>query len=376
MSEVENLKEQKEQERKIRQKRRIRGVLVIVNALLIAYVGYLVVDSLVDAFKKNSKSTQNDVITLLNKSTTESLNLYSRYVKNSIDVSDVATYGKYLLTSSSHISPASLHVENKNNSITLFKATTSEILDFYNKNLTFKLGDSLDEQLDLFALSSGEYIIYNGLESTSVEQRCSYHYAGEKYFSQTLYSFPSSDGSRKKITIKGIASSPCLVISVVDVSNLPTDYYDFVVYNEKKLESSWLKTLKKNYKVYETSSLVDAYNSNSSYCLNIVDGIEMEISSYVAYQTTKFSLNHSSLIEDGDLKGLDLSNSIRELGGYVFSSGYGASSDGTTLMDEVSKASLLIKNNCEENRLGKFTISVGDDMENGYNNILEVVGLL
>jgi hypothetical protein len=102
----------------------------------------------------------------------------------------------------------------------------------------------------------------------------------------------------------------------------------------------------------------------------------MEISSYVAYQTTKFSLNHSSLIEDGDLKGLDLSNSIRELGGYVFSSGYGASSDGTTLMDEVSKASLLIKNNCEENRLGKFTISVGDDMENGYNNILEVVGLL
>ena len=51
MQTVEEFKNEESLNKKIRQKRRIRGVLIIVNALLIAYASYLTVASIVDIVK-------------------------------------------------------------------------------------------------------------------------------------------------------------------------------------------------------------------------------------------------------------------------------------------------------------------------------------
>ena len=93
MQTLEELKNEELLNKKIRQKRRIRGVLIIVNALLIAYASYLSVVSIIDLVKENKEKDQGDVITLLDKSVDQSLELYDEYISNKVDVVDVADNG-------------------------------------------------------------------------------------------------------------------------------------------------------------------------------------------------------------------------------------------------------------------------------------------
>ena len=90
---LEELKEEELLNKKIRQKRRIRGVLIIVNALLIAYAGYLGVTSIVDAVKNNQEKEEGEIITLLDNSPSKSLELYNEYITGKVEMVDIATYG-------------------------------------------------------------------------------------------------------------------------------------------------------------------------------------------------------------------------------------------------------------------------------------------
>ena len=58
MQTVEEFKNEESLNKKIRQKRRIRGVLIIVNALLIAYASYLSVASIVDIIKNTQEKEE------------------------------------------------------------------------------------------------------------------------------------------------------------------------------------------------------------------------------------------------------------------------------------------------------------------------------
>ena len=355
MQTTEEFKNEETLNKKIRQKRRIRGVLIVVNALLIAYASYLSVVSIVDAVKHNKEKEQGDIITLLDKSPTKSKELYDEYITNKEDISDVAIYGRYLLTSSSRVTPTSLRKEG---SVTLFRVVDDNP-SFNEPNLVYTLNENISSQIDLFTLEQGDYLIYSNFDITTPNLRTAFHYTGVELFEETVYSLPSEDGSRTKITIKGKDSSPALVISVTNVSACPEDYYDFVVLDEssnEKKEYSWLDDLSKEYKVKVVSSLVEAYKTNASFALNINDSKNIFTTSY--YGSMKLE---NSTIEKGPLVGLDKNNAIRELGGYVFSAGYGVSVQESD--ETISSASIAIKNNLVMNKKGKMTLVIGNDVD-------------
>jgi hypothetical protein len=361
MQTLEELKEEELLNKKIRQKRRIRGVLIIVNALLIAYAGFLSVTSIVDAIKNNQEKEQGDIITLLDKSPNKSMELYNEYITDKKDIVDVAIYGNYLLFSSSRVTPTSFVKEG---SVTLFKVVDNNP-SFNEPNLVYTLNSNINSQIDLFSLEQGDYLIYSNFDVTTPNVRVAYHYTGSKMFEETIYSLPLEDGSRTKITVKGKDSSPALVISVSKVSACPESYYDFVVLNESTNENQqngWINDLSKNYKVKEVNYLVEAYKTDASYALNVIDGEEVYASKFLGS-------DHSSAesIEKGPLLGLDVNNAIRELGGYLFNAGYGVSLEDSN--ESISHASIEIKNHLESTHKGKMTLVVG----NQFSNIREIV---
>ena len=182
MQTLEELKSEESLNKKIRQKRRIRGVLIIVNSLLIAYAGYLTVASIVDLVKDNKLKEQGDIITLNDKNIEKSLELYDRYVTDKHDVVDVATYGRYLLTSSSRVTHTTF--ENKGTA-TLFKVVENNAI-FGDLKLTYTLDNSINSQIDLYSLEEGDYLIYSNFELSSPNVRNAYHYTGTTLFEETF----------------------------------------------------------------------------------------------------------------------------------------------------------------------------------------------
>ena len=355
MQTVEEFKNEEVLNKKIRQKRRIRGVLIIVNALLIAYASYLSVVSIVDAVKHNKDKEQGDIITLLDKNPTKSLELYNEYITSKEDVIDVAIYGNYLLTSSSRVTHNSF---KKEGSVTLF-IVVDDNPSFNEPNLVYLLNENINSQIDLFSLEQGDYLIYSNFDVTTPNLRTAIHYTGTTLYEETIYSLPLEDGSRRKISVKGKESSPALVISVTNVSACPEEYYDFVVLDESTSNTKntkWVDTLSKKYKIKEVSTLVDAYKVNASFAININELDKVYTTSYLGTEDLE-----GALITRGPLSGLDKNNAIRELGGYLFNAGYGVSVEDSD--QSISDASIAIKNNLVDTTKGKLTLVVGSQIE-------------
>lgn len=368
MQTLEELKNEELLNKKIRQKRRIRGVLIIVNALLIAYASYLSVVSIIDLVKENKEKDQGDVITLLDKTVDQSLELYDEYISNKVDVVDVAIYGNYLLTSSSRVTHNSFESQG---AVTLVKVVGEGSPNFNEPKLTYTLNNCISSQIDLFSLEQGDYLICKDYDVTKPNIKNVYHYTGEEMLKETIYSLPESDGTRKKIEIKGKNSSPALVISVTNVSACPESYHDFIILNqlqEENLEPSWIKDLKDNYKVKVVNDLVDAYKEDATYCISLVEGTSLIKSNYVESEL----FTSSSLITSESLEGLDSNNEIRELGGYLFNAGYGASKE--EVGESISQASIAIKNNILSTKKGKLTVVVGHQVEEqkAYSSIKDI----
>ena len=355
MQTVEEFKNEESLNKKIRQKRRIRGVLIIVNALLIAYASYLSVTSIVDVIKNTQEKEEGNVITLLDKSVNKSLQLYDKYITDKVDVCDVATYGNYLLFSDSRVTPTSF--VNSGN-VTLFRVVEDNP-SFSEPNLVYTLNKNIDSQINLFNLDEGDYLIYSNFDITASNIRNAYHYTGSDMFTETLYSLPSKDGSRTKITIKGKDSSPALVISVTNVSACPEEYYDFVLLNNTTTlasEYEWVNELSKIYKIKEVNSLVDAYKTDAGFAISLEEGTEILTTNYLSGNYTS-----SELITSGPLTNMDINNSIRELGGYLFNAGYGVSVSESS--ESISSSSIAIKNNLSSSHKGKMTIVIGNEVE-------------
>ena len=353
MQTVEEFKNEELLNKKIRQKRRIRGVLIIVNALLLSYASYLSVVSIVDAIKDNREKEEGNIITLLDKSPNKSLELYEKYVTSKEEIVDVAIYGRYLLTSSSRVNSTSFRNEG---TLSLFKVVEENPI-FNEPNLVYTLDSDISSQIDLFSLKKGDYLIYSNFDITTPNLRTALYYAGEELFEETVYSLPSEDGTRTKITVKGKASSPALVISVTDVSACPEEYYDFVVLDEStSKDNSIVKTLEKDYKVKEVNSLVEAYKVDASFAISIDDSNEILTSYY--YSSNK---DENLLISKGPLCGQDKNNSIRELGGYLFNAGYGVSVEDSD--ESISSSSIEIKKHISSSHKGKLTVAIGNQVE-------------
>lgn len=357
-TDIKQFAEEEELKRKIRQKKRIRGCLIVVNALLLCYFSYLAISSVVSYFVEENNLINSEIIPLNGKSNGESKKIYEEHIDSKIDVNDFATYGRYLLTSSSRVTYNSMNYED---SVWLINLLSKPFV--VENDLKFTFGDTLDKQLDLFNLEQGDYMICKDFTVGTNKGVC-YHYTGEELLETTIYSFPDENNHRKKITIKGKASSPALIISVEAINLLPSENYDFVIIGDKSEFNLFEGT---NLQVKYVTTLKDAYLTNASYALNVIEGNQIFSSNYVSLNSDKPNLISSN----GVYNSLDEDNAIRELGGYLFNSGYGVSESETN--ESISQASLEIKKLNKENRQGKLTLSVGKEADlDTLKNLLQI----
>jgi hypothetical protein len=350
MQTLEEVKDENELTKKKAQKRRVIGLLIVLNALLVSYAGYLSVASIVDAVSKNNGGQVGETISILSKNEADSLRIYNKYITEKDDILDVATYGRYLLTSNARVS---YNLENDTSSVRLLNLTEIENDDASSTKIT-TLGTKLNEQIDLFSLTPGDYIFASEMTSEGYK---ALHYTGDEYYEDVLYSFPKEDGTRTKITIKGKASSPALVVNVnKQEASLPADYYDLVILKDDTINIDWFSQT--SLKIKEVNSLTDAYKAKASYALNIVSGNDIVSSNYLNDAYTK-----PNKILVGSLSGLDEDDAIRELGGHVFNAGYGESTS------QASKDVYKVKSS---SHIGKYTLSVGVSIENPEQTIKSI----
>ncbi|MGN1296030.1 MAG: hypothetical protein ACI4U5_06435 [Bacilli bacterium] len=339
---------------KATQRKRIRAVLIVINALLLSYFTFLLVTSIVDFVKTNVNDGSDDIICVNGKSQKTSKNIYDRYIDSYTEINDYALYGNYLYLSSTHITPTNNYYEDQ---IYLVKLETNSNIVYRNPEY-IQLGSSLEQGIDLFSITeTGDYFIAKFEEKDAISSRGykynAYHYNGEKLFSETIYTLPNEKGIRRQITVQGKASSPAIVISVKETTSFPSSYYDVVIIGE---ESKMTELSDTNYRIkYCTSSspLVEAYLVNSTYCLNITSNEDESIisSSFINLEGTE----NCDKISGGAYDTFDKDNYIRELGGYIFNAGYGAKYEDK----QITNASVEIMNHKTDSHAGKITLSLG-----------------
>lgn len=344
--ELKEFSEEEELQRKIRQKKRIRGCLIVANALLLCYFAYLLGDTVAKKIIEKRQVINSEIIQLNGKSSGKSKQIYEKYISSSIDVNDIALYGKYLLTSSSRVQYDDLNYESD---VWLINLLSNPFV--VENNLRKTLGDKIDEQIDLFDLEVGDYMMCKSFKTSDNKGIC-YHYTGEELLEETIYSFPDENNHRKKISVKGKGSSPAIVVSVEAINLLPKNHYDFVVIGKEEKFDIFKNT---KYQVKYVDTLKEAYQVNASYAINVLDIEGIYTSNYVSAETLKPGLIESTSVYNK----LDEDNVIRELGGYVFNAGYGVKESETT--KEISNASLDIKSLNNELRSGKYTLCVNEN---------------
>ena len=123
-TELKEFTQEEALKKKVRQKRRIRGCLIVLNALLLCYFSYLMVDTIVERVVEKKQEINNEIIQLNGKSSSKSKEIYEKYISSSIDVNDFATYGKYFLSSSPLYKTQRSLPEQKNSSIEAISGIT------------------------------------------------------------------------------------------------------------------------------------------------------------------------------------------------------------------------------------------------------------
>lgn len=318
MDDLENKNTDINEEELLRQKRvnkRLRGLLIGVNLLLVgllAYQGYLIIDE----YLTNSNE---DYITLNGLNVEESKKIYDTYLNKdkdtyiTKDIYDYGIYGGYLHLNEARIEPGSF---SSFKNVGLYNVFSKSItLSSINKDVD---GSILNGGIKLTSLETGDYLLINDYV---VQNNINGPFNGIKIRSnlgieKTIYTLPSN-GVRKKITLRSKDNSPCTVISVIDVENVPSSYYDFVLLCDENTFAKYKETIDSQYKIYHASSLLDAYKVDSNYALVIDEKYEQIQNSY--YFKNDYSLNE--LIDNGLLINQDKNDYIRELGGYLLNAG-------------------------------------------------------
>ena len=310
-------------ETKFLAKQRVRGLLIGINVVLAAYLLFEI-GSLI--YEKVSLSIHDEnYINLYGTSKRDSQTLYDTYLLKDEEgnyvveeLYDYGIYGDYLHLSKNAITPGS-YSSIENTYIRRVKYFDEVHVDFDSKNNVLFNEYYLDGGLRLSSLDEGEYLLLDAyiMETNYDEKHRAFKIRSEEMIYQTIYTLPDNNGMRRKIDVKSIDSSPSLVISVTDVDELPSGYYDFVFIGEGFEEYS--ATIDNKYKVYHASSLLDAYKAQSTYCF-VLDDTQDEVlaSNYI----------NSPLIKRGNLFGgtssialQDKNDYIRELGGYLLGAG-------------------------------------------------------
>lgn len=357
-------KESEEIERKYKAKKRVRGLLIGINVVLVGYlvfnVGYLISE------KISLNNRDSSYISLYNTSKRDSQKMYDTYLISdekgyiTTDLFDYGLYGDYLHLSSNRITPSNFSSIDSTyiRRVKYFK----EKLDVaYDSNNNFLFNKAyLDGGLKLSLLEDGEYFLFDDyvMETNYSDRHCAFKIRSAEMIQKTIYTLPDNNGLRKKVEVKSVDTSPCLVISVDEVETIESNYYDFVFIGDDF--ESYQEQIDAKYKVYHAKNLLEAYLVNSSYCFVLDDAYtDITGSNYINNSSVKKGevYGGSSLISNQDKN-----DYIRELGGHLTNAG-------TCINEE--DTSFIIAPYKSKNDVGKYTLLFNKDTS--FSDILSII---
>ena len=341
--------------KKVRSKKRIRGLLIFINVVL---ASYLVFEASMKIYNfASSLNNKEDIILLNNKNREESLKIYDQFLKKNNDqyinyeIYDIGIYGGYL-----HLSYTNMdnHFYQLKYNITSLINVTNNIYQntFFNEETD---ENYLNTGINLTKLENGDYILVN--EYITSDDENNKHIALKlnniNDYEKTIYTLPNENGERKKIVIKNKYSSPCLVISVSDINTLPQNYYDFALIGEEEKVSSFTKKFDK-YKIAHCSSLIDAFKTNSNYSLILKDVEKTLVPSQIKIKDSFKDLVSNENIVIDDYKYYEY---VTELGGNLLHAG--SCKEGVT-------SSFVVKPYLKGNDNGKYVVVINENIDQEY----------
>lgn len=347
----ELVKRQKVLKKKIVKRRIKRGILIVLNAVLVSYLVYCLYDTGKEFYLKNFESEGN-IISLGGLSEAKSLELYKDVIDydetsntfNTTEAVDYSFYAGYLSFKSEN------DVKNADGSLKIssFNTYTLRYVDLTSvqKENPYKdVGTYINNSIYLFDenLRTGDYLVYP-YEYKIDEQDLKKEpikIESQTGINQTYYS-PIIVNQRKQITIKSKSSSPCLIITIKNIFVPETTYNDLaILYDTDNQKEAISQTFNSNTFAIKYISnknnikenLISLYQAKSIVTLIIEDEDTLLLSHYIDVASFNFSfeITNCPLSSETNISLYDEDVYIRELGGHLFNAGGALSTqDGST----------------------------------------------
>lgn len=337
-------KNEKELKKKAAKKRRKRGFLIFLNAVLACYLIYCVYDTGVEFYRRNILEKNGDIISIDGRSETKSLEIYNKVI-------DKDEYGNFLTTNAIDFSFYAGYLSFKED--TAYEKDSALNISSYNtytlNNLTEVMNDGMNQTRNPIEsdnkyinhsvflydddLKEGDYIIYpheyNYSQADKKQRPIKIESQNGIY--KTYYS-PLIKGKRRKIEIKSKSSSPALIVSITNIFIPEHEYHDVAFLYQKDDEKEKLNELFSDEKfskkfisknTTEQQDIISLYEAKANVSIIVDSRVEnILISHYI--KTELESIENDKLSEGNPyLKVFDENTYIRELGGNVFNSGSG-----------------------------------------------------
>lgn len=365
--------------KKIKNKKFLRGFLIVVNTLLVCYLTVSVTKSTIKYINKMQDVTPSSFIRIDDLSEKESLQLYKNnisydIVNNKFIVTDAINYSYYNGYLNFKKNNDIVNADNELYYSSFDRYVLKNLNDdkSYSLTLDFKKDESspsIKDGIYLYGLKEGNYIVYPYDFLSSDKRKNPIKIDSKSGIYETIYS-PLKDGVRKKIELRSNSSSPCFVITIKDLLYVSNDFYDIsILYDEKYEDNVKNVLINEKYNISyvkktndKKTNLINLYNINSPINIIIDEGDDIVTSNYFKLENA----SNPSIINQGALIGLDDDIYIRELGGDIFNAGKGLSS----LDDENTYLTNYL---CGRNN-GLYTIHIGlnrlSEIDNILNNII------
>lgn len=302
---------------KLRAKRRIRGLLIVINFVLFGYLAFNIGSSIVDLVEASKRV--DGLVSLKDKSPKESLEIYKEYIKSDDDVigGDFAIYGDNILLTKNNFDIENIDVY-QNVQLAKIQENKSDLkkdisLSYTSIDNKFTTGVNLFNDVMGNKLQPGDYFFY--IDSTDINNMGKILKVNNglemKYVS---YSLPNEEGERVKSTIYAYKDNPALIMNIEYVYSLPDDYVDVLVIGNQEHYQLINDKIAPNAKVrYEENiSNEDAYLSNVRTIIKIIDDDKTNVDSDIIYSYSAVDSDYSN--KDNSF--------VLAMAGYANSKGY------------------------------------------------------
>ena len=302
---------------KLRAKRRIRGLLIVINFVLFGYLAFNIGSSIVDLVEASKRV--DGLVSLKDKSPKESLEIYKEYIKSDDDVigGDFAIYGDNILITKNNFDIENIDIY-QNVQLAKIQENKSDLkkdisLSYTSIDNKFTTGVNLFNDVMGNKLQPGDYFFY--IDSTDINNMGKILKVNNglemKYVN---YSLPNEEGERVKSTIYAYKDNPALIMNIEYVYSLPDDYVDVLVIGNQEHYQLINDKIAPNSKVRYEENVSDeeAYLSNVRTIIKIIDDDKTNVDSDIIYSYSAVDSDYSN--KDNSF--------VLAMAGYANSKGY------------------------------------------------------